>query len=91
MERISEKMEGADMMLVTSLDDIAWILNLRGNDIKYNPVFFSYLMIHNKKNREPRSIKCDLFITSCKVDDLDVSNYLKSNNVTVYNYYGLEN
>jgi Xaa-Pro aminopeptidase len=27
------------------LDEIAWVLNLRGNDISYNPVFFSYLLI----------------------------------------------
>lgn len=27
------------------LDDIAWVLNLRGSDIPYNPVFFSYLHI----------------------------------------------
>ena len=32
-------------LIVTSLDHIAWTLNLRGNDIIYNPVFFSYLLI----------------------------------------------
>lgn len=31
-------------LLVTTLDDIDWLLNLRGKDIKYNPVFFSYLL-----------------------------------------------
>ncbi|ODV93735.1 hypothetical protein PACTADRAFT_51492 [Pachysolen tannophilus NRRL Y-2460] len=31
--------------VVTSLDEIAWILNLRGSDIDYNPVFYSYLII----------------------------------------------
>ncbi len=31
--------------LVTSLDEIAWLLNLRGNDIKYCPLFLSYLII----------------------------------------------
>ena len=40
---------GADWHFVSSLDDIAWILNLRGSDIAYNPVFVSYLLIG--KNR----------------------------------------
>lgn len=32
-------------LIVTALDHIAWVLNLRGSDIIYNPVFFSYLII----------------------------------------------
>lgn len=35
----------ASAHLVTSLEDIAWILNLRGNDVHCNPVFLSYLYI----------------------------------------------
>lgn len=35
----------ADGMLVSSLDDIAWVLNLRGSDVHCNPVFVSYLLI----------------------------------------------
>ncbi len=48
LARIREKMElaGADVMLVTALDDIAWTLNLRGNDVECNPVFLSYMMIY---------------------------------------------
>ncbi|XP_071447927.1 xaa-Pro aminopeptidase 1 [Hetaerina americana] len=37
--------KGATMLIVTALDEIAWLLNLRGSDIPYNPVFFSYLVI----------------------------------------------
>ena len=29
-------------MLIVALDEIAWFLNLRGTDIEFNPVFFSY-------------------------------------------------
>lgn len=36
---------GKGQMLLTSLDDIAWLLNIRGNDIPYNPVVFSYLAV----------------------------------------------
>ncbi|MBN2722525.1 MAG: aminopeptidase P family protein [Deltaproteobacteria bacterium] len=32
-------------LVFSTLDDIAWITNLRGNDIKYTPVFISYLVI----------------------------------------------
>jgi len=37
--------EGADGMLVSALDEIAWVLNLRGEDVEYNPVFYAYLFI----------------------------------------------
>lgn len=45
--RIREYMKkyGADYHIVTSLDDIAWILNIRGSDIHCNPVVLSYLLI----------------------------------------------
>lgn len=35
----------ASALVVTALDEVAWTLNLRGTDIQYNPVFFSYLVI----------------------------------------------
>ena len=35
----------AQGLLVSMLDEVAWTLNLRGNDIEYNPVFVSYLLI----------------------------------------------
>ena len=41
--------EGADTHLICSLDDIAWLLNLRGNDVPCNPVFLSYLMMNHEK------------------------------------------
>lgn len=31
--------------LVTSLSPIAWMLNMRGNDIKFNPMFYAYLLV----------------------------------------------
>jgi len=44
-------MEGVDWLLITALDEIAWCLNLRGSDITFNPVFFSFLA-YNPKNGE---------------------------------------
>lgn len=40
---------GKGQMLLTSLDDIAWLLNIRGNDIPYNPVVFSYLIVKEEE------------------------------------------
>ncbi len=41
--------KGVDTFILTSLDDIAWLLNLRGNDIEYNPVFLAYLTMTKEK------------------------------------------
>ncbi|CAH2065199.1 unnamed protein product, partial [Iphiclides podalirius] len=38
---------GAEALVLTALDDIAYTLNLRGSDIPYNPVFFAYLVIRS--------------------------------------------
>ncbi|MBE6259257.1 MAG: aminopeptidase P family protein [Prevotella sp.] len=40
----------ADGMLMASLDDIAWTLNLRGGDVHCNPVFVSYLLISTRSS-----------------------------------------
>ena len=40
---------GAGQMILTALDDIAWLLNIRGNDIPCNPVVFSYLIVKEKE------------------------------------------
>ena len=37
--------EGCDAILLSSLDEIAWTLNVRGSDIDYNPLVFSYLLV----------------------------------------------
>lgn len=37
--------EGADYCLLSSLDDIAWLYNIRGNDIAYNPVALAYSLV----------------------------------------------
>ena len=38
----------ADSFLLTSLDDIAWLLNIRGNDVECNPVVLSYLLLDSE-------------------------------------------
>lgn len=38
-------LHGIDRVLLSSLDEIAWMLNVRGSDIEYNPLVISYLLI----------------------------------------------
>ncbi len=32
-------------VIITALDEVAWLLNLRGGDVDYNPVFISYAIV----------------------------------------------
>ena len=47
LHRVRQAMHqaGADWHFISALDDIAWLTNLRGSDIAYNPVFLSHLLI----------------------------------------------
>lgn len=38
-------LKGYDKVLLSSLDEVAWMLNVRGNDIEYNPLVISYLLV----------------------------------------------
>lgn len=49
--RAEMKKKGAESLLLTSLDDIAWLLNMRGNDIRYNPTVLSFCYITAKEVR----------------------------------------
>ncbi|KAJ7056201.1 Creatinase/aminopeptidase [Mycena amicta] len=44
-EELSKRSPKASAMVVTMLDEVAWLFNLRGADIAYNPVFFAYAVI----------------------------------------------
>ena len=47
LNRVREAMEekGATVHIISALDDIAWLFNIRGRDIKYNPVLISYAIV----------------------------------------------
>ena len=63
--------------LLSSLDDIAYLFNLRGKDIPYNPVFLSYALISHSK-------AC-LFIDEQKVS-LEIKQSLEAQGVTLLPY-----
>ncbi len=75
------RVQHADGMLVSALDDIAWTLNLRGTDVHCNPVFVSYLLISTDK--------VSLFVDEKKIST-EVADYLKQNEVSLYNYNKVE-
>ncbi|MFT0532810.1 aminopeptidase P family protein [Castellaniella hirudinis] len=43
--------QGADYHLLSTLDDIAWLLNLRGADVDYNPVFLAHALLDDQQAR----------------------------------------
>ncbi len=69
--------EGIESLLVSALDEIAWALNLRGNDVKCNPVVVSYLLITQKE--------IFYFIAPKKLT-AEVKEYLLSQKVLIKNY-----
>ena len=46
-ESLAEK--GAEAMLVTMLDEVAWLANIRGNDVEYNPVAVAYMYVTQRE------------------------------------------
>ncbi|MBQ7461417.1 MAG: aminopeptidase P family protein [Bacteroidaceae bacterium] len=66
-----------DSILISQLDDIAWLLNLRGSDVHCNPVFVSYVLLTQND--------VTLFIDSEKLDET-TSSYLQSIGVKVAPY-----
>ena len=71
------KKNKATIHIITTLDDIAWLFNIRGNDIKYNPVILSYAIITLNE--------VYLFIDKNKLED-NILNELKKENVKIQSY-----
>ncbi|EJO5347124.1 aminopeptidase P family N-terminal domain-containing protein [Clostridium botulinum] len=80
LKRIREAMaaEGANTHVITSLDDIAWTLNIRGNDIEFFPLILSYLIITMDE--------VHLFINENKLND-EIKSTLKENSVSFIHPY----
>ena len=75
------KKQGATSVMLSALDEIAWTLNLRGNDVHCNPVVVSYLLITHKE--------AIYFISSGKVTP-EVKTYLNQHGVTLHDYQETE-
>ena len=64
-------------LVISALDEIAWLLNIRGNDVEYNPVVISYVVLE--------ADKCTLFVDQAKIDAA-AQNYLDFNDIHVQPY-----
>lgn len=83
MQRVMQavKAAGADSLLVTALDEIAWLFNLRGSDVEFTPVViaFAYISLHDRV----------LFIDEDKITK-EVKQHLKDCDVKVKDYDDVE-
>ena len=68
---------GADWHFLATLDDIAWLFNLRGADVSYNPVFISFALIG------PDSVS--LFVASQKIN-ASLRSLLEQQGITLHEY-----
>lgn len=75
--RSEMKKLGANFFLLTSLDDIAWLLNIRGADVPNNPVTISNVIVTNSD--------CILFIDPAKVS-VEVKSQLEKDNIRLLDY-----
>ena len=79
IERVRQALreQKAEGLVISQLDEIAWLLNMRGSDVHCNPVFVSYVLLTQND--------VTLFIDSEKLDET-AQNYLKSIGVKVLPY-----
>ena len=77
ISEVRERMKGRDLLIVSSLSDIAWLTNLRAFDIKCNPLFLSYFILE--------SDKATLFIQNEALSD-EVRTYLDENGIDIKPY-----
>jgi Xaa-Pro aminopeptidase len=89
-QSLSEKMarirsfleaQNADALLLTTLDDIAWTLNIRAADVEYNPVCISYLLIEQEA--------AYWFVSAPKVP-LELQEKCWSNGIVLHAYDAIE-
>lgn len=78
--RAEMKKAFADVCVISALDDIAWLFNIRGNDVAYNPVVIAYALVENNK--------ATLYISPEKLTT-ETSFYLKSQGVIVDSYLAI--
>jgi len=71
------KERGADWHFIATLDDIAWLFNLRGADVSFNPVFVSFALVSQQQ--------ATLFVALDKVD-ASLRAVLKQDGVTLRDY-----
>ena len=79
LERVREEMKknGASVHIIASLDDVCWLLNVRGDDIDFFPLLLSYAIV--------RMDGVDLYVDDSKLND-QIHEELAKVNVTIHPY-----
>jgi Xaa-Pro aminopeptidase len=69
----------ANMYLISALDDIAWLFNLRGKDIDFNPIFYAFglvgadeAILFCKESKIPEELKRELKQDGIEIKDYDL-------------------
>ncbi|MCE5332509.1 MAG: aminopeptidase P family protein [Bacteroidales bacterium] len=75
--RVEMKKVRTGIFVMSALDDIAWLFNIRGNDVAYNPVVIAYALVEEEK--------ATLFIASEKLTP-DTRLYLENEGISVAGY-----
>ncbi|SBS86602.1 aminopeptidase P, putative [Plasmodium ovale] len=83
-QHFSFENKNVDSLLLSELDEIAYLLNLRGYDYKFSPLFYSYVYIHFNREKDDFD-KIILFTTSKNLTD-GSKRHLNTINVTVKEY-----
>ncbi len=82
LEKIREKMKEyeADVHILSSLEDQAWLYNLRANDVSHTPVFLAYTIITLDS--------VTLYVDSAKID-YSIDKYLNENDIHTKEYFDI--
>ncbi len=94
MKEVRDLMKNLNVQeyLVPALDSLAWLLNLRGNDIAFNPVFYSFGVLREEdfllfvdKEKVDYNLKVDLDVSGVNILDYsEIYNYLADSGKSIY-------
>ena len=75
--RESMRLHNASVLVVSALDEVAWLLNLRGSDVDCNPVFFGFVLVtaasHDSSSKGAAAVGVGASESSSASDSVDPS------------------
>ena len=79
LERVRQALQDrrCDALVISALDEIGWLLNIRGKDVDYTPCLISYVVVEMER--------CTIFVAPSKLNDAARA-YLRRINVSVCDY-----
>ncbi len=80
--RMQMQEKGVEALVLNALDEIAWLFNIRGSDIDYNPVVVSYALITHQEAK--------WFVGRDRIKPLEIAHYCQTQKITAYDYEDFE-